>query len=104
MECGICLEQKNDNDFTILPCTHKFCTICISKIVIPKCPYCRAQYGNNNNRYYDEIDDEDFEFDVEMVYFSDDSYHSPRINRRRRRRRRQPNPRPRPRQDKENNG
>ncbi len=99
MECGVCLDKKNENEFTTLPCNHQFCTTCISKIVVPKCPYCRAQYGNDNHKYYNEIDDEEFEFDFNIVYFSDDDelYESSR-SRRRGRRRRHENPRPRPRQ------
>ena len=77
------------------------CNDCFPKIRIPVCPFCRAKYGNNNNKYYNEIDHEffDIEFDIDIVYYSDDneSYNTSRTNRRRRRRRHH-NLRPRPRQ------
>ena len=101
MECGVCLDTKTDTDFTILPCTHKVCSECFPKIKIPKCPFCRAKYGNVNNKYYDEIDDDMFEIelDFDMLYYSDGDYQTSRIHRRRRRRRyRNENIRPRPRQ------
>lgn len=101
MECGVCLDTKTDTEFTILPCNHKVCSECFPKIKVPKCPFCRAQYGNINNKYYDEIDDDMFEIelDFDMLYYSDGNYQSSRINRRRRRRRyRNENIRPRPRQ------
>ena len=101
MECGVCLDTKTDTEFTILPCTHKVCSECFPKIKIPKCPFCRAKYGNVNNKYYDEIDDDMFEIelDFDMLYYSDGDYQTSRIHRRRRRRRyRNENIRPRPRQ------
>lgn len=101
MECGVCLDTKTDTEFTILPCTHKVCSECFPKIKIPKCPFCRAKYGNDNNKYYDEIDDDMFEIelDFDMLYYSDGDYQTSRIHRRRRRRRyRNENIRPRPRQ------
>lgn len=98
MECGICLESRDDKDYTILPCKHKVCNECFPKIIVPKCPFCRTQYANNNNRYYDEIDDEMFEIDLDVFYFSDDSFFESERSRRRVRRRRRNNIRPRPRQ------
>lgn len=101
MECGVCLDTKDDTEFTVLPCNHSVCNECFPKIRVPKCPFCRAKYGNTNNKYYDEIDDDIFEFemDYDMLYFSDSDYQSSRTNRRRRRRRyRTENLRPRPRQ------
>ncbi len=98
MECGICLESRDDKDYTILPCQHKVCNECFPKIIVPKCPFCRTQYANNNNRYYDEIDDEMFEIDLDVFYFSDDSFFESERSRRRVRRRRRNNIRPRPRQ------
>ena len=101
MECGVCLDTKTDTEFTLLPCTHKVCSECFPKIKIPKCPFCRAKYGNVNNKYYDEIDDDMFEIelDFDMLYYSDGDYQTSRIHRRRRRRRyRNENIRPRPRQ------
>jgi hypothetical protein len=99
MDCGVCLDTKVDTEFTTLPCNHKVCNECFPRIKVPVCPFCRAKYGNNNSRYYDEIDDE-FELDFDILYFSDnDSYETSRTNRRRRRRRYQhSNARQRPRQ------
>ena len=104
MDCGVCLDTKVDTEFTTLPCNHKVCNDCFPRIRVPVCPFCRAKYGNTNNKYYNEIDDEnldfDLEFDFDILYFSDnESYESSRTNRRRRRRRYQhTNARPRPRQ------
>jgi hypothetical protein len=100
MDCGICLENKKDDDFTDLPCNHRVCNECYPKIRVPVCPFCRQKYGNTNNKYYDEIDNEllDFEFDFDILYFSDDEYAlSQRTHRRNRRRqfRRNHNPRQR---------
>ena len=72
MDCGVCLEQKEEDNFTILPCNHKVCNVCFPKIRVPVCPFCRCKYGNSNDRYYNEIDDELFEFDFNIIYFSDD--------------------------------
>lgn len=98
MDCGVCLDNKDKDDFTVLPCNHTVCNECFPKIRIPVCPFCRHKYGNTNNKYYDEILNEEFEIDLDIFYFSDDMevYQSPRT--RRRRQRRQTNPRPRPRQ------
>lgn len=98
MDCGVCLEQKEEDNFTILPCNHKVCNVCFPKIRVPVCPFCRCKYGNSNDRYYNEIDDELFEFDFNIIYFSDDEELLSQRNRRRNRRRqyrRNHNPRPR---------
>lgn len=98
MDCGVCLESRKKDDFTILPCSHSICNECFPKIRVPVCPFCRSKYGNSNDRYYDEIDDEFFEFDFNIIYYSDDEMlYSQRTRRRNRRRqfRRNNNPRPR---------
>ena len=101
MDCGICYDKKGLEEFTELPCSHKVCNTCFPKIRVPVCPFCRQKYGNNNERYYNEIDNEfddllDLDFDI--LYFSDDEHsYSQRTQRRNRRRqfRRNHNPRPR---------
>ena len=98
MDCGVCLENRKKDNFTILPCNHSVCNECFPKIRVPVCPFCRSKYGNSNDRYYDEIDDELFDFDFNIIYYSDDEImHSQRTHRRNRRRqfRRNDNPRPR---------
>ncbi len=103
MDCGVCLENKNEESFTTLPCNHKVCNECFPKIRVPVCPYCRHKYGNTNNKYYDEIDDEMFDFQVDIVYFSDDEeLYSQRTRRRNRRRQYRHNNNPRPRQQTNN--
>ena len=97
MDCGVCLEKKEDDKFTTLPCNHKVCNVCFPKIRVPVCPFCRSRYGNNNERFYDEID-ELFEFNFNILYFSDDDELLSQRNRRRNRRRQyrlNHNPRPR---------
>jgi hypothetical protein len=99
MDCGVCLENKIEDNFTILPCNHKVCNECFPKIRVPVCPFCRHKYGNTNDRYYNEIDDELFDFQVDIVYFSDDEeLYSQRTHRRNRRRQSRRNRNPRARQ------
>lgn len=98
MECGVCLECKDESLYTTLPCDHKVCNECFPKIRVPVCPFCRHAYGNTSNKYYDEIDDE-FDFDFNIVYFSDDEYTFETERSRRRRRRRRTNVIGRPRQN-----
>jgi hypothetical protein len=44
IECCICLDDKNISDISMLICTHKFHTVCISKWLSrePSCPICRT--------------------------------------------------------------
>ena len=37
--CGICLESL---PLIALPCAHSWCESCLSRLMRPSCPYCRA--------------------------------------------------------------
>jgi hypothetical protein len=96
MDCGVCLESRNETFYTTLPCEHKVCNECFPKIRVPVCPFCRHKYGNTSDKHYNEIDEE-FDFDFNIVYYSEDEYtfESERSRRRTRRRRRANPGRPR---------
>lgn len=63
--CPICLEENEDNCYTLEPCNHRFHTRCIInslRLNGPQCPYCRGIQTNivqnsndilisNNNRF-----------------------------------------------------
>mgnify|MGYP001158202077 FL=1 len=42
--CGICLEDREENDFKILPCSHKLCNHCLPKLLKTECPFCRCKF------------------------------------------------------------
>jgi len=42
--CGICLEDREENDFKILPCSHKLCNNCLPKLLKSECPFCRCKF------------------------------------------------------------
>ena len=41
-DCGICYEPKNK--WTLLPCTHRLCSLCVIKLVKNTCPWCRETF------------------------------------------------------------
>tara|TARA_Y100000389_G_scaffold113702_1_gene110863 strand:+ start:56 stop:490 length:435 start_codon:yes stop_codon:yes gene_type:complete len=90
MECGICYETFDHNEFKLLDCKHYICIICFPKLKVYTCPFCRepiSNYYTNNEVYiYEENNDIDEDmfltnsFDIVETY-----YNNSRINRRRRR-------------------
>lgn len=80
-ECEICYENIKTHLFNTLPCQHKLCHSCFSKITIPKCPFCRQTYGDvSQNELDTPIEYIDIEIDHIFV-----EYTSPRQRRRQRR-------------------
>ena len=44
-ECEVCFTTTPE-DWQFLPCSHKLCSKCFSKLILPKtCPWCRAPVG-----------------------------------------------------------
>jgi hypothetical protein len=85
MECEICYSTKNDNNFVKLPCNHSLCNECFPKLINGKCPFCRHQFSNTNERYYNEMDEE-FDLEIDIIYYSEDEDQLTSRQRRRRRR------------------
>ena len=84
-ECEICYENIKTHLFNTLPCQHKLCHSCFSKIT--KCPFCRQPYGDvSQNEPDTHIEYIDIEIDHIFV-----EYTSPRQRRRQRRNERRRN-------------
>ena len=44
INCGVCYEDLESEQFKILKCSHKICIKCHSKLVKLECPYCRTPF------------------------------------------------------------
>ena len=59
VECEICFETLPINMLEYLPCFHKLCSICKSRLVQPTCPFCRKSFEINEHineeNYHDDI-------------------------------------------------
>ena len=42
--CGVCLENREESEYEILPCSHKLCNICLPKLLKSECPFCRNPF------------------------------------------------------------
>ena len=93
--CEICYEPADK--WQILPCTHKLCNQCYTKLQANSCPWCRAPLGLKNKRRSPPVDDDDdtgviLELDlltiIDIEFDADPFMHSSRRNRRRNRRHR----------------
>ena len=86
-ECMICMEPTLLTQFNTLPCNHKLCNQCFPKIKIPRCPFCRAPYGNIEEEEEGEYDETILFVDLDIEY-SLVRFLTPRQRRRQRERRR----------------
>ena len=43
--CDICFDDKEENQFQILPCSHYLCETCLIRLKSPLCPFCRQDFS-----------------------------------------------------------
>lgn len=43
-ECYICFSKFQNENFEMLPCSHKVCNTCYLRLDKPKCPLCRKEF------------------------------------------------------------
>ncbi len=91
--CEICYDAPDK--WQILPCTHKLCNQCYTKLQANNCPWCRLPLDRNSSRDAPDPGDLEINFnlltiiDIELVEeLPDEFFHHQRGHRRRNRRRR----------------
>ena len=51
MDCTICTETKNKQEFVILRCDHHLCKDCLDKLLRNQCPFCRKEiFSKEDNK------------------------------------------------------
>ena len=56
IECPICYQPIKDADLCILPCNHKYHTLCLHQSFVNSgkskcCPYCRTSYKHSDENH-----------------------------------------------------
>ena len=81
-ECSICLNTINNNNYSILPCGHKFHFNCILSCLQHNdtCPICRIKINVNLEHSRQDFDNQESNFYIEESDFFIDSSISDNIN------------------------
>tara|TARA_A100001035_G_C27549910_1_gene393607 strand:- start:151 stop:618 length:468 start_codon:yes stop_codon:yes gene_type:complete len=79
--CGVCLEDRAETDYEILPCSHKLCNSCFPRLLKKECPFCRNPFQTKKKE--DILDD--ITHDVININIIEDRVYN-RLERRQRRR------------------
>ncbi len=103
-KCDICFDNKSEDEFGFLPCSHSFCSCCLDKLRQSICPMCRNPFSEYTQTSYSRsvpISSNVFLSDYYQGSTQDDLYVEDRLvtqrtlrrrQRRRRRRRGRRNP------------
>jgi hypothetical protein len=76
-ECPICFETDDlkhvEHIWCTLPCTHILCYTCLGKLDPARCPMCRKELDHLLPRKEDSVQENSFEYMVQMMQ-NPDSY------------------------------
>jgi len=72
-ECGICMDNKDLDSITFLPCIHFICATCYDKLVKNECPFCRNIISLElEEDSYDETENEYNDLNFEMLVIEEE--------------------------------
>ncbi len=83
--CGICLEDRVESNYRLLPCSHKICTFCYPQLVKRECPYCRTPFHKEKVCNENRIEEISIHYQTNYELLEQRSYE--RLERRQERRR-----------------
>lgn len=72
-ECGICMDNKEVDNITFLPCIHFICTTCYDKLTTNLCPFCRNVISEEKEEdSFDEAENEYHDVQFEILVLEED--------------------------------